>query len=313
MNATQWSGLFDFQVNGFAGVDFQQDGLTLPQARQVTARLQQHGTSRIFVTLITDAVDRLCRRLENFERLRSADPVVARAFAGYHLEGPWLSPEPGYRGAHPGALMKAPSAAEFQRLQSAATGRIRLVTLAPEWAGSPEFIEGLRDAGVHVSLGHTNASAAEISAAIEAGARFCTHLGNAVPAVLPRHDNIIQRLLARDELTACFIPDGWHLPPAVLRNYYRAKSPRQVLFTTDAMAGASAGPGNYTLGGLTVAVGADGVARDPVSGGFAGSTLTADEGVRRVASYLNLSSAEAHRLWSAAPLAAFGLEPETAV
>src|SRR5690606_1232946 len=104
--------------------------------------------------------------------------------------------------------MNAPSQAEFQRLQEAAGGRIRLVTLAPEWPGSAEFIGAITSLEVHVSLGHTNANDAQIDAAIGAGARFCTHLGNGVPLTLHRHDNVVQRLLARDELTACFIPDG---------------------------------------------------------------------------------------------------------
>src|SRR5437763_11108529 len=122
--------LFDFQVNGFAGVDFQRDGLTLPTLRQAVDGLRQHETGRIFLTLVTDEIDALCRRFENIERLRAADPVIAAMVVGYHLEGPWLSPEPGYRGAHRAEPMHAPSAAEFARLQSAAGGRIRLVTLA---------------------------------------------------------------------------------------------------------------------------------------------------------------------------------------
>jgi N-acetylglucosamine-6-phosphate deacetylase len=203
--------------------------------------------------------------------------------------------------------MHAPSAAEFDRLQDAASGRIRLVTLAPEWPGSPEFIAYLVRRGVHASLGHTNASEPEIDAAIRAGARFATHLGNGVPQTLPRHDNVVQRLLARDELTACFIPDGIHLPPFVLRNFVRAKPAGRVLFTTDCMSAAGAGPGRYTLGELEIDVGADGAARMPGGGGLAGSTLTPDEGVRRVAAYLGLSGGEALRLWSDAPAAAFGV------
>jgi len=300
--------LFDFQVNGFGGIDFQRDELTLAEARLAVEALKRHGTSRIFVTLITDEVDRLCRRLERFERFRAADPEVAAAFAGYHLEGPWLHPEAGYRGAHPPEPMHAPSLAEFERLQAAAGGRIRLVTLAPEWPGSAAFIAVLTAAGTHVALGHTAADARQIDEAIAAGARFCTHLGNGAPQVLPRHDNVIQRLLARDELTACFIPDGVHLPPFVLRNFFRAKPPGRVLFTTDAMAGAGMPPGRYSIGPHSVEVGADGIARQPGGqGGFAGSTLTPDEGVRRIAAYLGLPLEEARRFWSEIPAAAFGL------
>jgi len=304
----QPANLFDFQVNGFAGIDYQRDDVTLDQMRASVAGLHRHGTSRIFLTLITDEVDRLCARYERYEKMRAADPAIAAMIVGYHLEGPWLSPEEGYRGAHPAKPMRAPSEAEYARIQAAAGGRIKLVTLAPEWPGSPEFIASLVRRGVHVSLGHTNASVAQIDAAVKAGARFCTHLGNGAPQQMHRHDNIIQRLLARDELIACFIPDGVHLPPFVLRNFVRAKPAGRILFTTDCMSGAGAGPGRYTIGSHPIEVGADGIARNPGSGGgFAGSTLAPDEGVRNVAEFLGLSLEESHRLWSEAAPKAFGI------
>ncbi|MEO6246672.1 MAG: N-acetylglucosamine-6-phosphate deacetylase, partial [Opitutaceae bacterium] len=251
--------------------------------------------------------------LEQFEKLRFASPACAQMIAGYHIEGPWLSPEPGYRGAHPAEPMHAPSRAEFERLQAAARGHIRLVTLAPEWPGSAECIAAITRSGVHVSLGHTNASETDIDAAIRAGARFATHLGNGTPLTLHRHDNIVQRLLARDELTACLIPDGVHLPPFVLKNFFRAKLPGKVLFTTDAMSGAGAGVGRYRIGRLEIDVGQDGIARQPGGGGFAGSTLTPDEGVRRTAAFIGLPDETATQLWSVDAARAFGVTLPTAL
>jgi len=301
------AGLFDFQVNGFGGVDFQRDNLTSTEFAHAVAALRQHGTSGIFATLITDEIEALCRRFAALEKLCATVPSAGAAILGYHLEGPWLSPTPGYRGAHPAGPMRAPTLADYERLQAAAHGRLRLITLAPEWPGSAEFIAAVTQQGVHVSLGHTNASEAEIDAAIRAGARFCTHLGNGCPLELPRHDNIVQRLLARDELTACFIPDGIHLPKGVLKNFVRAKPTGRVLFTTDAMAGAGAPPGRYTIGPHLITVGADGVARQPGEKNFAGSTLTPDVGVRHIADWLNLTPEAAYHLWSTAPAAAFGI------
>ena len=301
------AGLFDFQVNGFGGVDFQRDNLTSTEFAHAVAALRQHGTSGIFATLITDEIESLCRRFAALEKLCATVPSAGAAILGYHLEGPWLSPTPGYRGAHPAGPMRAPTLADYERLQAAAHGRLRLITLAPEWPGSAEFIAAVTQQGVHVSLGHTNASEAEIDAAIRAGARFCTHLGNGCPLELPRHDNIVQRLLARDELTACFIPDGIHLPKGVLKNFVRAKPTGRVLFTTDAMAGAGAPPGRYTIGPHLITVGADGVARQPGEKNFAGSTLTPDVGVRHIADWLNLTPEAAYHLWSTAPTAAFGI------
>ncbi len=304
MPALRW---FDFQVNGFGGIDFQSDTLSDAEIEHAVSALQQHGVAAIFATLITDEIDALCRRLENFEALCARSASARQMIAGYHLEGPWLSPEPGYRGAHPAAPMRAPSVAEFTRLQTAAGGRIKLITLAPEWSGSSEVINAVTASGAHVSLGHTAATEQQIDDAIRAGARFCTHLGNGVPLVLPRHDNVTQRLLARDELTACFIPDGIHLPPFVLRNFVRAKPAGRVLFTTDAMAGAGAAPGRYRLGKLDIAVGVDRIARNPSGGSFAGSTLTPDDGVRRCVEYLGLTADAAAELWSTAAARAFGV------
>ena len=176
------------------------------------------------------------------------------------------------------------------------------------WPGSAECIAAITRAGVHVSLGHTNASNAQIDDAVRAGARFVTHLGNGTPLDLPRHDNVIQRLLARDDLVACLIPDGVHLPGFVLKNFFRAKPAGKVLFTTDAMAGAGAGAGRYRVGRLEIDVGSDGIARQPGGGGFAGSTLTPDEGVRRCAEYLGITAAESARLWSTAATEAFGVK-----
>ena len=232
--------------------------------------------------------------------------MIAATVCGYHIEGPFLSAEEGYCGAHPAALQRAPDITAFRSLQSAAGGNIRLLTIAPEWPGSAEFIAEVTGAGVAVSLGHTNASDAEIDAAIAAGARLCTHLGNGVPQTLPRHDNIVQRLLARDELTACLIPDGVHLPPFVLRNFFRAKPPGKVLLTTDAMAAAAAPPGRYTLGPAE-GESRDGAVRQPGRPNLAGSSLTADRGVANAAKWLGVSVPEARALFSTRVAEFFGI------
>ena len=292
------TSLFDIQVNGFAGVDFQQPGLTGADLRQAVDGLAAHETLRFFATLITDDVEALVGKFANLERIRAADAAVASAVCGYHLEGPWLSPEPGFRGAHESRHMLAPDIRAFERLQAAAGGNIRLVTMAPEWPGSMDFIRAVVGMGVQVSLGHTNASESEITAAIEAGARFCTHLGNGAPAELHRHENVMQRLLARDELIAFFIPDGIHLPPAVLKNFFRAKPAGKALFTTDCMAAAGAPSGRYQLGNLFLEVGDDRIVRQPGKSNFAGSALCPDEGVKNIQRWLGLNAEHARRLFS---------------
>jgi N-acetylglucosamine-6-phosphate deacetylase len=290
--------LFDLQVNGFAGVDFQQADLSLVQLQLAVETLHRYRMQRIFLTLITDEIDALASKLEKIERFRQEDEQVAETIPGYHIEGPYLSPEPGFRGAHPAEKMKAPDLREFERLQKAAGGNIRLITIAPEWKGSAAFIKELVQQGVVVSLGHTNASEEEIDQAIAAGASMCTHLGNGCPAEMHRHHNVMQRLLARDELIACFIPDGIHIPPGALKNLYRAKPPGKVLLTTDCMSAAGAPNGRYRLAGIEVEVGDDRVVRQPGSPTFAGSSLTLDQGVENFARWTGIDFDQAWTLAS---------------
>jgi N-acetylglucosamine-6-phosphate deacetylase len=204
--------------------------------------------------------------------------------------------------------MLDPNWEQFEDLQSAAGGNIRLMTLAPERRGAAHFIQKAVSKGVRIALGHTDADEQQIDAAIGAGATLCTHLGNGCPELLHRHNNVIQRLLSRDELTACLIPDGIHLPPSVLRNLFRAKPIGKVILTTDAMAAAAAGRGRYTIGPVEVEVGEDEVVRMPGARNFAGSALRLDHGVARAAKWLGISLEEATKMASTAPASALGFE-----
>ena len=292
MQTMSGSGFIDHQVNGFAGVDFQQPDLNHAALTKAVDALLAHRTDRILFTLITDRIDGLCAKLAIIEKLRSADPKLARVIVGYHIEGPYMSPKPGYHGAHDPELMKRPDIAEFERMQAAANGNIRIVTLAPEQPGSPEFIRHITQKGVVASIGHSEADDRQIDEAIAAGLTLCTHLGNGIPVQLHRHDNIMQRLLARDELYAAFIADGIHIPPAVLRNLVRAKPRDKVLITTDCMAAAGAGPGRFRIGRFDVDVGADGVVREPGKPNFAGSSLTMDRAAENLRKFLGWDDAE---------------------
>jgi N-acetylglucosamine-6-phosphate deacetylase len=298
-------GLFDLQVNGFAGVDFQ-GAPTVEEVRFACKRLKACGITRILATFISDSPEALTAKLTRFAAFRAEDAEIADICVGFHLEGPYLSGLDGYRGAHPARWMRDPNWDEFQRWQEAAAGAIRLVTLAPERTGAVPFMSAAVASGVRIALGHTNASDSQISAAIQSGATLCTHLGNGCPVEMHRHDNIIQRLLARDELTACFIPDGIHLPPRVLRSLYRAKPEGKAILVSDAMAAADAGPGFYKLGELEMEVAEDQIVRAPGTSQFAGSALRLDEGVQRASKWLGISLENARTLASSTPAQALG-------
>ncbi len=270
----------DLQCNGFAGVDFNRPETTPEQICAAIRAMWRTGCTRVLPTVITAAPDRLEHLLRTLALARKLDPDVRNSVPGFHLEGPFISPLDGARGAHPREHVRACDTRLWQRLQRAAEGRILLVTLAPEAGGAPALIRRLRREGVIVALGHTLASRKEIAAAAAAGAQLATHLGNGCPQTLHRHDNPVLAQLGEDRLMATFIADGIHLPPDVLRSFIRAKTPARSILVSDAMAAAGAAPGCYTIGELVVEVGKDRIVRQPGSPNFAGSALTMDAALR---------------------------------
>lgn len=242
--------LFDLQVNGALGYAFGDPSLSGESFTAIVRLCRSRGIGGILPTLITEELDRLVRALTNLRRLREQSPELAAMVPGFHLEGPWLSAEDGPRGAHPREHIRTPELDDFARLQDAAGGLIRLVTLAPELPGAIGMIEHLRRSGIVVAIGHTAATPQQIRDGFAAGATISTHLGNGCHVVLPRHDNYLWEQL--DAPTwASVIADGHHLPDAVLRCIVRLKSPRVVL-TCDASPLVGLPPGRYPLWGQTV-------------------------------------------------------------
>ncbi len=237
--------LFDLQINGCDGQSFSSERLTLDMVRRIIAVCRQHGIGQLCPTLVTNSFAALHHGLTTLRQACETDADLGRAIPAIHLEGPYISAEDGPRGAHPRQHVRPPDWDEFCRLQDAAGGRMRLVTLAPEHDGALRFIERLTNAGVVVALGHTGASGPRIRDAIAAGARLSTHLGNGAHALLPRHDNYIWEQLAADELWASLICDGHHLPPAVVRCLLRVKTPARTILTCDASSLAGSPPGRY--------------------------------------------------------------------
>src|SRR6185503_14904116 len=227
------------------------------------------GVTRFLPTLVTSAFDPFAACAQTLARWRSP------AMLGIHMEGPYLSPTEA-RGAHPAVHLRAASREDWQRRQDAAEGRIVLVTLAPEVEGALPLIEHLAASGVRVAIGHSDAKPDRIRDAVRAGATLSTHLGNGCAPGLPRHPNLIWEQLAADELQACFIVDGHHLPAATVKAMVRAKTPARTILVTDATAAAAAPPGLYTLGELAIERSATGKVTLPGQGKLAGSSVTLD-------------------------------------
>jgi N-acetylglucosamine-6-phosphate deacetylase len=299
--------LVDLQVNGFAGVDFQQDTLCVDDLIRAADGLARAGCGRWLLTLTTDAWPRMLERLERLRRMRASRVELTEAIAGWHVEGPFLSDAPGYHGAHDPALMLDPSPERILALRAATGTDPFLLTLAPERPGSMEAIALAVSLGMRVSLGHTNASADDLERAASAGARGFTHFGNACPQQLDRHDNILWRVLDCERLGVSLIPDGLHVSGPLFRLAHRVLGRERIVYTTDAMAAAGAPPGRYTLGALTVEVGSDQVVRQPGRTNYAGSALRPIEGVMRAAEMLGCSWREVWRGFSEGPARFMGL------
>ncbi len=249
-------GLIDLQVNGFAGVDFNDPATTPEDLAGSVQRLFETGVTRFLPTIITGPRERIIGALRNLAAarrdFRRSGLPAADAIAGFHVEGPHISSEDGPRGAHPRQHVRPPDLEEFHRWQEAAGGEIRLVTLSPEYPEAPRYIAALVDAGVVVGIGHTGANLQQIQAAVDAGATMSTHLGNGTHPLLHKTSNYIWDQLAEDRLTASFIADGIHLPRNFLAAAIRCKGPNRSVLVTDALMVAMCPPGFYRVGEIPV-------------------------------------------------------------
>jgi len=299
--------LVDLQVNGFAGTDFQDDDLTATALIEAAQSLAQAACGRFFLTLITDDWSQLIRRLESLRELRQQHPELVASIAGWHIEGPFLSTEPSYCGAHDPALMPDPTPRHIRQLRAAAGTDPLLVTLAPERPGAIDAIKLAVDLGCHVSLGHTNASASILDLACRAGASAFTHLGNACPQRLDRHDNILWRVLDLPHIHVSLIPDSIHVSTPLFRLLHRALGRDRIFYVSDATAAAAAPPGDYTLGHLQIQANSDQIVRQPGKPNFAGSALRPIDGVFRAANMLRVSWREVWDGFSIRPAALAGL------
>ncbi len=300
--ALRTPGLLDLQVNGFAGVDFNDAALTADALDHALHAMLRTGVTACLPTLITAAPDTLAARLAALDRAVATGRLGPAMVPGFHLEGPFLNPAEGYAGCHPPGCMTAPDPALLDRLASPLARPILLLTVAPELPGALAFIASqVRDQGRVVALGHTAASRATIAAACEAGATLSTHLGNALPQPQPKFDNPLMAQLAEDRLAASFIADGIHVPPHALAVMIRAKGLARSILVSDATAAAAAPPGRYAFAGMMVERAADGAVRLPGTTRLAGSALTMDAAVRRIVSLALAAPEQAVRLGSAQP------------
>ncbi|MEJ7914292.1 MAG: hypothetical protein WKF70_14115 [Chitinophagaceae bacterium] len=247
------TGLIDLQVNGINGIDFNNPSLTQEDIVKATHYLLGEGITKFLPTVITNSDDNILQLLNTIYQACLADSLVNDCICGIHLEGPFISSSAGAKGAHDERYIKLPDWALFKRFQEAAGGKIKLITLAPELEGSRPFIKKCKDQGILVSIGHSMANSEQINEAVAAGASLSTHLGNAVPLLLPRHPNLIWDQLAAEDLYACIITDGIHIPDSFIKVVIKTKGSATIL-VSDATCFTGMPPGEYEshIGGTVI-------------------------------------------------------------
>lgn len=237
-------GLFDVQVNGFGGIDFNDPAITVDDIRKLCQLLYSVGVTKFLPTVVTGPKDRMKKCIEMIAKAKYSDPMLDYSIVGIHVEGPFITEEDGPRGAHGKQWVRSVDWGEFLTWQKASNGIIKKVTLAPEKPGALSFIERLVEVNIIPAIGHTSATEEQIASAVKAGAKMSTHLGNGAHPVIKRHPNYIWAQLANDELWAGLIADSFHLPMSTLKAMIRVKG-RKAILTSDAVHLAGMPPGRY--------------------------------------------------------------------
>jgi len=289
-------GFIDLQINGAFGADIGTDPETI---RTLVAHLPATGVTSFLPTLISSPPERY---EEFFAALEKGAAEEGARVLGAHLEGPFLAPE--RKGAHDPANLRPVDLGFLRELLR--SGKVRLMTLAPELENSLEAIELLLEESAVVSVGHTEATYEEIARAADAGLRLGTHLYNAMRPLAHREPGTVGALLTQDRIRTSIIADGVHVHEAAIRLAYRAKGSEGLVLVTDAMEAAGMPPGDYELGRRKVRL-EDGAVRLP-DGTLAGSALTMDEAVRNAVRFLGVSLAQAVRMAAETPAAAMILD-----
>lgn len=299
-------GLVDIQINGYQGLDFSDPELTAEDLKKVLNGLWEVGVTTILPTVTSNNNEHL---ISAFEALSAAlsDPVVSMSVPGFHLEGPYISPEPGFRGAHPEMYIRPPDLQEFKQYQEAANNMIKLVTVAPEFDGSVPLIRYCTDNDMVVSLGHHNGTAEQITAAVDAGASLVTHLGNGCANMIHRHNNPLWPQLAEDRLSASIITDGFHLNKEEVQTFYKVKGDELTILVSDAVDLAGLPPGEYNRFGGTVLLTPD-VVKFPAEDVLAGAASPISKCIGNMMRFTGCSLESAINMASRNPARLMGLE-----
>jgi N-acetylglucosamine-6-phosphate deacetylase len=293
-------GFIDIHVHGGAGHDVMQDGNDALATME--RHFANHGVTSYCPTTVTAPLEATFAALDRLALAEKAPRDGERAKpVGLHLEGPFISHAK--RGVHPPENLIAPSVELFEKMWEAASGRVALMTVAPELPGATEMIKQAASKGVCISLGHSNATSSETEAGIAAGARHATHTFNAMLTLDHREPGVLGTVLADDRVSADLIADGVHVHPEMVSLFLRAKGEERAVLITDAISATGMGDGKFRLGNFEVKVKGD---RCEYEGKLAGSVLTLDRAVRNVTEFSKWTLQQAVRLATLNPARVLG-------
>ena len=299
-------GYVDLQINGSVGVDFSDPALTADMFMKAAEHIFASGTELFLPTLVTSPAEVYCRNLPLIRATCEKHGILGQV-PGVHLEGPFISPEPGAVGAHRACDVREPDLRLFDEIVERSGGYVKLLTVAAERPRAAELISHARELGVTVSCGHQLADAEDLRNAARAGAALLTHLGNGCPNRIDRHRNPIWAGMACDELTAMIITDGHHLPPELIRCIFRVKGADRVIVTSDAAPVAGLPPGKYDIWGNDAVLEPNGRYHNPAKGCLVGSSASLKECADYFRTLGIATEAEIRKMTRDNPLAAIGL------
>ncbi|HBG77618.1 MAG TPA: hypothetical protein DDW84_02045 [Phycisphaerales bacterium] len=271
--------LTDLQVNGYAGVDFSSSELSESDFVSACAKLVKHGVNAFLPTVITSSEAVYKRNLSLIARM-SENVEIKKHILGIHAEGPFISNKSGAVGAHNPEWTKEPDIDFLKKMQEWSNGRIKILTIAAELPNAEKLCEYATQTGISVFLGHQDAQLSDLERLADAGAKAITHLGNGMPNMVNRHDNILQYSLACDKLTATIITDGHHLPSHLIKTIIKAKGIEKIAIISDASPVAGMPPGKYQISGNDAVLEENGLFHNPTKNCMVGSSATMVECIK---------------------------------
>ncbi len=303
-------GFIDLQVNGYKGVDFSSLDLTEKSFAHACRELLQKGSAGFLPAIITSLSEVYEHNLQIISKVAEHSEFQNKIL-GIHLEGPFISSEPGAIGAHNPDRVRKPDKKFLDQLWEWAQGKIKILTIAGDAKGADEITRHAVSLGITVSLGHHLALEKDLDYLVQHGALALTHLGNGIPNMLPRHPNPIWAGLANDNLTAMIITDGHHLPPSVIKTIIRAKGISKVIGVSDSSAVTGLPPGKYVLHGNEAILEDSGLFHNPQRGCLVGSSATMLDCMNYLASLKFLKLEDLLQIGFFNPLQLISVQPDS--